>query len=166
MVPPKSPGTFSDGYCQKAGINFERKWYQGCEDFTRAWIEALSEKDKGTINPIRENGTLKAELSDFPEIKDKYIEKRRSGSGCYIATAVYGSYDCPEVWTLRRFRDTSLKNHSFGRLFIKVYYGISPKLVNRFGKTKAFNLFWKKRLDRMVTKLQERGVSSDPYEDR
>ncbi|MDR0918559.1 MAG: hypothetical protein LBM93_04840 [Oscillospiraceae bacterium] len=24
---------------------------------------------------------------------------------CYIATAVYGSYDCPEVWTLRRFRD-------------------------------------------------------------
>ena len=25
-----------------------------------------------------------------------------SGRGCYVATAVYGSYDCPEVWTLRR----------------------------------------------------------------
>ena len=28
--------------------------------------------------------------------------------GCYVATAVYGSYDCPEIWTLRRFRDKVL----------------------------------------------------------
>lgn len=28
--------------------------------------------------------------------------------GCYVATAVYGSYDCPQVWTLRRFRDNTL----------------------------------------------------------
>ena len=28
-----------------------------------------------------------------------------SDSGCYIATCVYGSYDCPQVQTLRRFRD-------------------------------------------------------------
>ena len=37
----------------------------------------------------------------------------RSGSrkkqGCYVATCVYGSYDCPEVWILRRFRDESLE---------------------------------------------------------
>ena len=25
-----------------------------------------------------------------------------NSGGCYVATAVYGSYDCPEVWTLRR----------------------------------------------------------------
>ena len=29
-------------------------------------------------------------------------------AGCYVATSVYGSYDCPEVWTLRRFRDEVL----------------------------------------------------------
>ena len=28
--------------------------------------------------------------------------------GCYVATCVYGSYDCPQVWTLRRFRDNTL----------------------------------------------------------
>ena len=28
--------------------------------------------------------------------------------GCYVATAVYGSYDCPQVWTLRRYRDDIL----------------------------------------------------------
>lgn len=45
-----------------------------------------------------------------------------SGSGrCYIATAVYGSYDCPEVWVLRRYRDYYLKNSSSGRLFIRLY---------------------------------------------
>ena len=29
--------------------------------------------------------------------------RRMSKGGCYIATAVYGSYDCPQVWTLQRF---------------------------------------------------------------
>ena len=31
-----------------------------------------------------------------------------SSGGCYVATAVYGSYDCPQVWTLRRYRDDTL----------------------------------------------------------
>ena len=42
--------------------------------------------------------------------------------GCYVATAVYGSYDCPEVWTLRRYRDYSLAETWYGRAFIKLYY--------------------------------------------
>ncbi|HIZ10458.1 MAG TPA: leucine-rich repeat protein, partial [Candidatus Borkfalkia avicola] len=40
--------------------------------------------------------------------------------GCYIATAVYGSYDCPQVWTLRRYRDFSLSRTAPGRLFVKL----------------------------------------------
>lgn len=27
---------------------------------------------------------------------------------CYVATAVYGSYDCPQVWILERYRDYTL----------------------------------------------------------
>ena len=42
-----------------------------------------------------------------------------SSGGCYIATCAYGSYDCPEVWTLRRFRDNTLAKNIFGRAFIK-----------------------------------------------
>ncbi len=38
--------------------------------------------------------------------------------GCYIATAVYGSYDCPEVWTLRRFHDYGPKRTALGRAFV------------------------------------------------
>lgn len=53
-----------------------------------------------------------------------------SSSGCYIATMAYGDYDHPQVLKLRRFRDEVLDKNYFGKLFIKYYYSISPKLVS------------------------------------
>lgn len=58
-----------------------------------------------------------------------------SSGGCYVATCVYGSYDCPKVWTLRRFRDNVLAKSIDGRAFIRTYYAISPTLVRWFGDT-------------------------------
>ena len=55
--------------------------------------------------------------------------RRMAKSGCYVATCVYGSYDCPEVWTLRRYRDEHLAKSVFGRVFIRCYYSISPCIV-------------------------------------
>ena len=89
-----------------------------------------------------------------------------SSGGCYVATAVYGSYDCPEVWTLRRFRDYKLAETWYGRTFIRLYYAISPTIVKWFGSTTWFNRFWRGKLDQMVDKLQKNGVESTPYEDR
>ena len=88
-----------------------------------------------------------------------------SSGGCYIATAVYGSYDCPEVWVLRRFRDNFLKTHTLGRAFIKVYYAVSPTLVQWFGNKTWFTRFWKQRLDQMVQRLKAKGVSDGAYDD-
>ena len=87
-------------------------------------------------------------------------------TGCYIATSVYGSYDCPEVWTLRRFRDDTLGATWYGRAFIRFYYALSPTLVKWFGKTRWFKNFWQKKLDRMVKDLQAKGVESTPYSDK
>ena len=89
-----------------------------------------------------------------------------TGCGCYIATAVYGSYDCPEVWTLRRYRDETLAKTWYGRAFIHTYYAISPTLVKWFGETEWFKNMWRGKLDSMVEKLQENGVESTPYEDK
>lgn len=89
-----------------------------------------------------------------------------STSGCYIATAVYGSYDCPQVWTLRRFRDNTLAATWYGRTFIRLYYAVSPTLVKLFGHTHWFKKLWRGSLDNMVEKLQLRGVESSPYCDR
>jgi hypothetical protein len=94
------------------------------------------------------------------------IPAPQKSGGCYVATAVYGSYDCPQVWTLRRYRDYTLDETWYGRLFIKTYYAISPTLVKWFGDTEWFKKMWKGKLDRMVAKLQSNGVESTPYEDK
>ena len=83
-------------------------------------------------------------------------------NGCFIATCVYGSYDCPEVWTLRRFRDTVLRCSAAGRLFIRVYYALSPKLVHLFGQEQWFRSFWRHRLDRMIQRLHKSGIGDEP----
>jgi cold-shock DNA-binding domain protein len=92
--------------------------------------------------------------------------QQTNDNGCYIATAVYGSYDCPQVWTLRRFRDYTLAKTWYGRAFICTYYAISPTFVKWFGKTEWFKKIWKGQLDRMVEKLQSEGIESTPYEDQ
>jgi len=89
-----------------------------------------------------------------------------SGGGCYIATAVYGSYNCPQVWTLRRYRDNTLRRTWHGRIFIRLYYGISPTIVKVFGKKSWFNRIFKQRLDTMTDKLNGMGVSDAPYHDK
>lgn len=73
---------------------------------------------------------------------------------CYIATCVYGSYDCPEVLVLRWYRDNVLKRSKHGRLFIRLYYAISPHVVRRFGRYSWFHRFWRNTLDRMISRIK------------
>lgn len=89
-----------------------------------------------------------------------------SKKGCYVATYVYGSYDCPQVWTLRRYRDDTLGSTWHGRLFIRAYYAISPTLVKWFGNTQWFKNFWKNKLDKMVYNLRSSGIDDTPYQDK
>ena len=90
----------------------------------------------------------------------------KSSGGCYIATAVYGSYDCPQVWVLRRYRDNTLAETWYGRALIHIYYAISPALVRRFGPTRWFRSFWRKHLNKLVGRLKASGTEDTPYWDR
>ena len=89
-----------------------------------------------------------------------------SSDGCYIATAVYGSYDCPEVWTLRRFRDEVLRESVLGRLFIRGYYAVSPELVRHLGSKPLFQKPVKMALDSFVSILKKAGFRDTPYHGR
>ena len=104
------------------------------------------------------------------EARRQWEAKRRQEaeqkSGCYIATAVYGSYDCPEVWTLRRFRDNTLDRTWYGRAFIRTYYAVSPTLVRWFGKGSWFQALFRPMLDRLVVRLQQNGVEDTAYQDK
>jgi len=101
------------------------------------------------------------------EIDPNYkIPRRPSAGGCYVATCVYGSYDCPEVWTLRRYRDDELASTWYGRAFIHTYYTVSPTIVKLLGNRRWFKNFWKKKLDIMVDRLHSKGFDNTPYEDK
>lgn len=103
-------------------------------------------------------------LQDAVAVSDGGEDERKK-KGCYIATCVYGAYDCPQVWVLRRYRDNYLETHFWGKMFIKSYYFISPKVVRAFGKRRWFNAFWRKVLDRKINLLKQRGVDDTPYND-
>lgn len=103
---------------------------------------------------------------DYTNPFDSVQKSAAPSGGCYVATAVYGSYDCPQVWTLRRFRDNTLAETWYGRAFIRTYYAISPTLVKWFGHTGWFKKMWKGKLDRMVANLNAEGIEDTPYEDK
>lgn len=92
--------------------------------------------------------------------------RAKSSGGCYVATCVYGSYDCPEVWILRRYRDNSLASSWYGRVFIKIYYAVSPTLVKIFGGCNWFKKLCRSMLDPMVEKLHTKGYENTPYSDK
>jgi len=59
------------------------------------------------------------------ELKAEKVKK----SGCFVATAAYGSPDCTEVMLLRAFRDDVLLKSSLGSRFVSFYYAVSPGLA-------------------------------------
>ena len=103
----------------------------------------------------------------YPDVSISFHMPETSSTGaCYIATAVYGSYNCPEVWTLRRFRDNVLSKSAFGRWFIKAYYFISPKLVDAFGNNSTFKKVFRNLLDKLVKNLNDKGIKNTYYNDK
>jgi hypothetical protein len=72
---------------------------------------------------------------------------------CYIATAVYGDINAPEVCRLRRFRDESLNNSRFGRRLSALYYKHSPSLAARLSPNSAVSRVIRRALDFFVRRL-------------
>lgn len=139
----------------------------GCEpyralDYYTNWGEAIYE------NRDLLEGWEPSRSSTETSSTERSSTESSSGSegGCYVATCVYGSYDCPEVWTLRRYRDYTLDESWLGRLSVKIYYAVSPIMVRWFGKTTWFKKMWKPFLDKMVANLQAKGVEDTPYVDK
>lgn len=132
-------------YYNEISRKYGDRAYRGAPDDVKLYYDKI----------LKDN---RAKFSEAPE-------KTKSG-GCYVATCVYGSYDCPQVWTLRRYRDDRLGATRQGRMFIRIYYAVSPIVVKLLGKTEWFRKFWKKKLDVMVEKLQQEGFESTPYCDK
>ena len=142
----------------KFGVLAASAWMQGIE-IHRTYISVLRNKEAN-------KNVILGYVEKVKKYHSAYETPYINTSGCYVATSIYGSYDCPEVWTLRRFRDNTLAETWYGRAFIHTYYAISPTLVKWFGHTKWFKKIWKEPLDSIVHKLQSQGVENTPYNDR
>jgi TPR repeat protein len=119
------------------------------------WLTKAAEKSHHDAQIELANFYSKTDVVKSHYWKDRAELTKKSG--CYIATCVYGSYDCPEVWTLRRFRDDELSSSWLGRQFIRIYYAVSPKIVELFGNKKWFSRLWKPIINKIVRKLQNNG---------
>lgn len=120
---------------------------------TQKMIDAY--KADGLENPyIRFSNAMK-KINPSHEIK---IEKEgpieKEGS-CYIATAVYGNHNAPQVIFLRQYRDEVLLQSHTGRLFIKVYYNFSSGFANWIANRGYINLFIRKVLDAVIMILKK-----------
>jgi len=85
-------------------------------------------------------------MEEYAYLKDKY-------GGCYIATAVYGSYDSPEVYLLRSFRDNYLEKRNWGQQFVKFYYKYSPKFASKISPNSISSRIIKLLLNKFIDKI-------------
>ena len=162
---------YIDGYKTPKNICSEiaKKVYISDQTTIESVYEQINEAAKTVCPFYMSDGKVEESLKRMiiSELKQLYPDaKAFKMKFCYVATAVYGSYDCPQVWPLRRFRDNTLGTTWYGRLFIRIYYAVSPTLVKWFGDTNWFKKLWKGKLDRMVAKLRDKGIEDTPYEDK
>lgn len=141
--------------------------------FGQDWMEMNNWTNRRELQIKQNNGQITVEIDTvFRDLSSTTINSHSSTGGntskdgCYVATAVYGSYDCPQVWTLRRYRDYYLDKYWLGRIFIRVYYAISPSLVKRFKNNTKIKKYIRKYLDKKVRKLNKLGYKNCPYVDK
>ena len=81
----------------------------------------------------------------------------KTGGGCLIATATYGSELAPQVQQLRELRDNSLLNTESGTNFMNsfddVYYSFSPIIADYERENPVFREMVKIAITPMITSL-------------
>lgn len=142
--------------------------YANGEGVTKDNSKAIFWYEKVLSNPYADDALKNQVNRNLNAVKNRGSSSSNSNnksSGCYVATCVYGTYDCPEVWTLRRFRDNTLAPSWVGKQFIRLYYFVSPSIVSVFGNMKWFNRMFKVIINKLVKKLVMGGITSEPYTD-
>ena len=150
-------------------------WSQGVADFAfprKVSAEALTQLDRAMRSgdgnavvdamirySIAQSSISKQSIDTImPRIEQLAAKEKRAD----IKALLY----CLEATVLRRYRDNTLAETRCGRAFIRFYYAVSPTLVRWFGKTEWFRSLWKPMLDRMVKRLNDKGVENTPYADQ
>jgi len=76
--------------------------------------------------------------------------------GCFIATAAFGSYHAPEVVLLQKFRDRILLASEPGRLFVELYYRVSPPIAAFISRDDSLRRATRLSLKPLIFSIQHR----------
>ena len=145
--------TCSGGICMPALVrdSAETGAYLDFETQPRAANEpyaADGDLDEDGVTNLAEYDNIQAQgggLGDFvvaatsPELDG--TEPIRSGggsSGCFIATAAYGTPMATEIDVLRAWRDEALMTHAGGAAFADAYYRLSPAIAGQVSASDTF----------------------------
>ena len=108
--------------------------------------EHLSSEDHELLDSdIEKYRTLSKEVGT-DRLNDIQVAEVLKKSGCFIATAVYGSPYADEVIILKEFRDNWLLNNGLGKVLVRFYYWISPPIANQIAKRQYLRSFAKSAL--------------------
>ena len=89
------------------------------------WLDG---EDRGSFYDYDFDGDGDIDADD-DFIGDSMAWEAHQAGACFIATAVYGDYDHPQVRKLRAFRDHVLMKSRAGRRFVHWYYRVGPGLA-------------------------------------
>ena len=131
------------------------------EDFGTIEVDRAHRDHAAVARMLIDKGATSADLKKAQGIARQHSDRQMQSTlqsapqsgGCYIATAVYGSYDSPEVLILRQYRDESLAKSTLGRFTIRLYYYVSPRAAVHFTAGTKLNRVARHTLDSIVNRL-------------
>ena len=82
---------------------------------------------------------------------------QQASSGCFIATAAYGTPLAQEIQVLRCFRDRRLDRSGLGRRIVALYYETSPPIADAISQSRLRRKIVRMLLDPIVKVVRRLG---------
>lgn len=131
---------------------------ESCFVFYSNKVPQVTEGDKMVLKMTYLDESFSKVVRVKHTVKHTYIQEppKKTRSECFIATATYGTPMANEIDILRKWRDASLLQNKSGRLFVKIYYRISPPIAVFISKSNKRKIIMRKILKPLIRVLKDR----------